>query len=389
MRVESVSGAPKAVLGPCPGTRVRLALLMQDFAGGGAERVMLNLADGLAGRGHEVEIVAFRTEGPFLSRVPPGVPVLSLGSGRVSRSLPGLVRYFRRRRPDVVLSTLVHINVAAVIARRLARVSTRLVLRQSSRIRENARADQPPLIRLAYLLLPEAYRRADHVIAISDGLAAEVKQVAKLPGNRVSAIHNPVLRSDDVTRARSVEPAPHPWLEDTGVPVILAVGRLVPEKDHRTLFQAFAQLRAERPARLVILGEGPLRYDLETLARNLGIANDVLLPGFTEPFVWMKHASLVAHTALWEGFGNVIVEALACGAPVVATDCPSGPREILDGGRYGRLVPVADVNAIAGALSATIDDPPPKEHLRRRARKFTVEAVVSRYEAVLVGRAGM
>jgi glycosyltransferase involved in cell wall biosynthesis len=374
---------------PDPGDpgRVRIALIMQDFAGGGAEKVMVSLAAGLAARGHRVEIVAVRAEGPCLSRVPPGVPVVTLGPTRVSRSIPALARYLRERQPEAALSSLVHVNVAAVLARGLARGTTRLVLREENRISQNMGADRPRLIRLAYRLLPWTYPRADHVIAVSRGLAEEVRAITQLPAARVSAVYNPVLTEQDLDGLESMVPAIHAWLEDEGVPVVLSVGRLVPQKDHVTLLEAFARLRSERAVRLVVLGEGPLRDELVERAQRLGIMDDVLFAGFTDqPFAWMKGASVLAHTARWEGFGNVIVEALASGLPVVATDCPSGPSEILEGGRFGRLVPVGDVNAVANALAATLDAPPDPGALRRRAAEFTVEAIVPRYEEILLGR---
>jgi glycosyltransferase involved in cell wall biosynthesis len=358
---------------------------MQDFSGGGAERMMVNLAEGLAVRGHDVEIVTVRPEGPFLARVPPGVRVTALGPRRVSRAIPALARYLRQRQPDAALSTLVHMNVAAVLARRMGRTTTRLVLREASRIREDARGEPRRLIRLAYGLLPTVYSRADHVIAVSEDVAAEVRALTTLPDDRITTVNNPVLAPRDLAAIAASDPPPHPWL-DSDIPVVLSVGRLAPQKDQATLLDAFARLRQDCPARLVILGEGELRSVLEARARDLGIMESVLFAGFMdEPFRWMKHATVLAHTARWEGSPNVIVEALACALPIVATDCPGGPRAILEGGRYGRLVPMGDSPAIAFALRRTLEAVPDPETLRRRAADYTVEAVVPDYEAILLG----
>jgi glycosyltransferase involved in cell wall biosynthesis len=363
-----------------------IALLMQDFAGGGAEKVMVTLAKGLLARGHQVEIIAVRAEGPFLSHVPGEVPITVLGPSRVSRVIPALARYLRKRQPQALLSSLTHVNVAAVIARRLARVPTRLVLREENFIRENARIARRPLIRLAYRLLPTFYPSADYVIAVSEGLAREVRDVTGLPSDRVTAVYNPILTSSELELLGIPEPAPHQWFGDRKVPVILAVGRLVPQKDYVTLLEAFAIIRSDRAARLVILGAGPLHDDLVRRSRALGITGDVLFAGFRNPpFPWMKHADVLLHTARWEGLGNVIAEALACGLPVVATNCASGPAEILDEGRYGRLVPIGDVAAIAKAVVDTLSDPPTPEYLKRRAHAFTVEAIIPTYEAILLG----
>lgn len=347
--------------------------------------MMVNLAGGLASRGHEVDFVTVRPEGPFRDRVPPGVPVVALGPRRVSRAIPALARYLRRRRPDAVLSTLVHMNVATVLARRLARVPTRVVLREANRIREDARAEPRPLIRVAYRLLPAVYAWADHVIAVSEDVATEVRELTTLPHNRITTVNNPVLAPGDLTAIAASNPPPHPWLAGD-IPVVLSVGRLAPQKDHATLLEGFARLRQGQPARLVILGEGSLRSDLQRRALELGITESVLFAGFThDPFSWMKHADVLAHTARWEGSPNVIVEALACGLPVVATDCPGGPSETLENGRYGRLVPMGDTAAVAQALADTLEAAPDPDTLRRRAAEFTVEAVVPQYEAILLG----
>jgi glycosyltransferase involved in cell wall biosynthesis len=369
--------------------RARIALLVQDLGGGGAERMIVNLAGGLAGRGHEVEIVTIREEGPFLAHVPANVPVVTLGTRRVSRSIPALARYLRVNRPDAALSTLTHMNVAAVLARALARAPTRLVLREASSIHESAEAETAPLLRLSYRLLRWVYPWADHVIAVSEAVAKEGREVTALPDDRVTAVRNPVLTSRDLFAIRASEVAPNSWLEDHTVPVILAVGRLTPAKDYVTLLGAFARLLSVREARLVILGEGALRESLTEHARSLGIADSVLFAGFTKhPFAWMKHAALLAHSARWEGSPNVLVEALACGLPVVATDCPGGSSEILEAGQYGRLVPVGDVDAFAQALAAALDGPHDAERLRLRASAFTVDAVVPTYESILLGDPG-
>jgi glycosyltransferase involved in cell wall biosynthesis len=358
---------------------------MQDFAGGGAERMMVNVAEGLAARGHAVEIVTVQPEGPYRARVLPEIPVIALGPRRVSRAIPSLARYFRERRPDAALSTLVHMNVAAVLARAMARTRTRLVLREANRIREDSRAEPRPLIRLAYRLLPSVYSRADHVIAVSDDVAREVRELTSLPDEHISTINNPVLSPGDLAAIAASDPPPHAWLSGD-VPVVLSVGRLAPQKDQATLLTAFARLRQQRSVRLVILGEGELRGALEARAQELGITASVMFAGFSaEPFAWMKHAAVLAHTSLWEGSPNVIVEAMACGLPIVATDCPGGPRRILEDGRHGRLVPMGDAAAVAEALARTLEAPPAPEPLRRRAADFTVEVVAPQYEEILLG----
>jgi glycosyltransferase involved in cell wall biosynthesis len=379
----AASRSPGSSLPPSKGARI--SLFMQDFGGGGAEKIMLLLAAGLASRQHDVEIVVVRDVGPYLEQVPVTVRVVTLGTRRVSRSIPALARYIRDRRPHAGLSSQVHMNVAMVLARAVARVPMRLALREENRIGQNRRADRLPLVRVAYMVLPWAYVRADHVIAVSRGLADEVKSITGLSDKEVSAVYNPVMTAETFGQLMEKGTPPHLWLRDLTIPVVLAVGRLVPEKDYEILLQAFSRLRVERLARLVILGTGSLHGDLLRQAQGLGIDRDVLFAGFADdPFAWMQHASVLAHTARWEGFGNVIAEALACGLPVVATDCPSGPFEILEGGRYGKLVPVGDAGAVARALSEMLDASPDPATLRRRAAEFTVEAILPRYEEILL-----
>lgn len=365
------------------GVTGRLTLVMRDFSGGGAEKIMVNLATGLLDRGHDVELVVIEKTGPYLDLAPSNLPIVELGGRRVSTSVPALAHHLKQRRPDAVLSSLVHMNVATVLARALGRVETRLVVRQEAHLHGNPSPDASMGTRLAYRLVPWAYRRADHVVGVSRGVVNEVRERTGLGPERISTVYNPVLSEESVRRLTTLQPTPHPWLEPGAPPVVIAMGRLVPQKDYPTLLEGFARLRISRPLRLIILGEGPLRKDLTRQAVELGIGDEVHFAGFVEdPLSWMKQARLFAHTARWEGFGNVLVEALACGLPVVATDCPSGPREILDDGRYGRLVGVGDIDGLVEAIRKTLKETPDQEDLRDRAREFTVEAILPAYEAL-------
>lgn len=356
---------------------------MQDFSGGGAERMMVNVAEGLAGRGHDIEIVTVRPEGPYRTFVPPGISIVTLGPRRVSRAIPALARYLRRRRPDAALSTLVHMNVAAVLAKRLSHTTTRLVLREVNPIHQDAEAEVRPLIRLSYRLLPIVYPWADHLIAISADVATDLRRITSATSDRITVLRNPVLAPRDTAAIARVDPPPHLWFND-GVPVVVSIGRLAPQKDHATLLDGIAILRQRREIRVAILGEGRLELPLKRQAAKLGIEDSVLFAGFQQnPYSWLKHAAVLAHTARWEGFGNVIVEALACGTAVVAADCPGGPREILDSGRFGRLFPVGNAAALAEALDDTLNSTPDATDLRRRADLYSVAAVLPAYEAIL------
>jgi glycosyltransferase involved in cell wall biosynthesis len=235
-------------------------------------------------------------------------------------------------------------------------------------------------------LLRRAYLTADAIVTASGGVADDLAAHAGIPRQRITTVYNPVVGPDLLVNARS--PVDHPWFAPGEPPVILGVGRLHPQKDFATLIRAFAALRSERPLRLVILGAGtdsPYGAGLRALASELGIAGDVALPGFAHNrLAFMSRAAVLVLSSRYEGLGNVLIEALACGTPVVSTDCPSGPREILDGGRFGPLVAVGDVAALARAIEQVLEHPPAAESLRARARLFTVEKSADAYLELLL-----
>ncbi|MFU8779115.1 MAG: glycosyltransferase, partial [Roseovarius sp.] len=234
-------------------------------------------------------------------------------------------------------------------------------------------------------LLRRTYPRADGIIAVSDGIADDLRSYLSLPHDRVTVINNPALTQEVL--ARSEQPADHHWLDNpaTARETIISVGRLDRQKDFPTLIRAFAQLREAEPAlRLVIVGEGRERANLESLVQTLGLTDCVDLPGFrTNPWAFMRRAALFVSSSAWEGFGNVHVEALGCGCPVVSTDSPSGPADILEQGRIGPLVPIGDIAALTQAMRATLDNPLPKETLKARAMDFHIDSVIKRYCALM------
>ena len=234
------------------------------------------------------------------------------------------------------------------------------------------------------ILMNYLFPLADKVIAVSKGVRDDVPQLAGLPESRVMTIYNPIFQPSLLEQA-STDPG-HPWLAEVDrIPVNLGVGKLRPQKDFETLIKAFALLTQRRPARLIILGEGEELDRLNACARELGVSYAVDLPGYVlNPYAYLSQASIFVLSSAWEGLGNVIVEALACGCPVVSTDCPSGPREILDGGRFGKLVPVRDAKAIADAIEETLDNPPLRDSLRKRAQDFNVADSVSAYETEML-----
>ncbi len=367
-----------------PGTPAgTIALFLPSLAGGGAERVMLNLAGGLARRGLPVDLVLAGADGSFVDQVPAGVHVVDLGTRRVLRSIPGLIQYLRRRRPSVLLTAMDHANLVGLWSARLAGVPVRVIPSVHVAYSPAFLATLDWRGRLLLRLAWRAYRNAAKVVAVSQGVADHLRRIVGLAVDRVVVIHNPIVFP--LLASRAAAPVDEAWYGTGQPPVILGIGRLEPQKDFATLIRAVATLRRDRPVRLRILGEGPLRGDLEALVREQGLEGEAQLAGFCDnPFAQMRHAGVVVLSSIFEGFGNVLVEAMACGTPVVSTDCPSGPAEILGGGRFGRLVGVGDVPALAAAIGATIDQPPDPQVLRARADDFSVDRVVRRYLEVLM-----
>ena len=343
---------------------------------------MVNLATEFSRRGAAVSLVLSTAKGPYLSLVPPEVTIVDLGCRRVLWSLPRLAAYLRRERPRGMLSAMTHANVIALWAKRLAGVPTRLVVSERNTLSEALRA--APAVRRTIMryLVKRFYPWADDIVAVSHGVADDLAEITGLPRVRIAVIYNPLV--SDSLRKRAEQAPNDSWFEANEAPVVLGVGRLVPQKDFATLVTAFAKVQSARRPRLVILGEGPERAALQHLAATLGLGDRVRMPGFVDnPLAYMARAAVVVLSSAWEGFPAVLVEAMACGTPVVSTDCPSGPAEILENGRHGPLVPVGDVDALAAEITTTLKTRPSSEHLRRRARTFGVPESVAAYLRLL------
>lgn len=362
------------------GSQDRLSLFLTSFAGGGAERAMVLLAGGLAQRGFSVDLVVTRARGPYFAEVPKDIRVVDLNAHRIISSLPSLVRYLRRERPPLLLSTLSATNCVALWARDMARVNTTVVVNEQT-TRTKAHANTPHRrMRMLPKLMQWTYPRADGLTAISAGAARDLARLLEVEEDDIRVIYNPVVTNQ--LESRAMEPVDHSWFRPGQPPVILSVGRLVQAKDFPTLLRAFALLRNVTDARLMILGEGERRQSLEVLAEELAIEDHVALPGFVaNPYAYMAHSSVFALSSRWEGLGMGLIEAMACGTPVVSTDCPNGPHEILEGGRWGRLAPVGSPEHLADALVSTLNDPGPDP--RRRAAYFSVDRAVEQYLEVL------
>jgi glycosyltransferase involved in cell wall biosynthesis len=362
----------------------RIAVFTATMGSGGAERSMVRLAAGLASAGRPTDLVlGCRAEDAYADELPDAVRVVRLDAPRALLALPRLVGYLRRERPVAMVSSLDYMNVIAVAARRLAGVDTRLVVNEQNTLSMESGHSTQLRQRLVPTLVRHSYPRADGIAAVSAGVADDLAAVVGLPRQRVSVINNPVIVPE--LSEMMAQPCYHPWLVGNHPPVLLAVGRLSPQKDFECLLRAFATVRASTTARLLILGEGPDRQRLESLVRELGLDSDVQLPGWVgNPYPYMARSDLFVLSSRWEGLPTVLIEALYCGLRIVSTDCPSGPREILDGGRFGSLVPVGEPEALAAAILGALHDqgPAPAEE---SWEQYGQQAVTEQYLAALAG----
>lgn len=361
-------------------TEQRIAFYLSSLGGGGAQRVVLTLANAMAEQGVHIDLVLVKARGPFLTQVHPGVRIVDLGVGNVMFSLPGLVRYLRRERPVALLSSLKHVNVVALLARQISLVPVRVVIGEHNTLSQSSKGSVKD--RLLPLLMRVLYPKADLVVAVSQGVADDLCSSLGLAKKKVQVIFNPVVRSE--IAKQSAAPLDHTWFQPGEPPVILGMGRLTEQKDFQNLIHAFALLHKQRDCRLMILGEGELRGELQDLITTLGLSTSVRMPGFVDtPFAYMARAAVFVLSSRWEGLPTVLIEAMACGSPVVSTNCPSGPAEILEGGVWGRLVPAGDSAALADAIAATLDDER-QPRVAERAAAFGIEPARDRYLQALL-----
>jgi glycosyltransferase involved in cell wall biosynthesis len=361
----------------------RVALFLPALGGGGAERVMVTLAGGFVRHGLSVDLVLVKARGPYLAEVPAAVRIVALRNSRVSTSAMALAGYLRRERPFALLSTLNNANIVAVVAKRLAGVRTRAVVRQADTMSVASRLGRGLVWRLMPALARTAYPCADAIVAVSRGVAEDLVSTLGVPSQRITVIPNPVVTADLFRLAK--ERPKHPWFEPGEPPVVLGVGRLSRQKDFATLIQAFARVHREGACRLVILGEGEERPVLERLSAELGASHAVSLPGFVaNPFAFMARAAVFVSSSSWEGLPGALIQALACGTPAIATDCPGGSREVLRDGRFGCLVPVGEVPALAVAIAAALKRGRPAVPIEAWSR-FTLDFAVEGYVRILRG----
>jgi glycosyltransferase involved in cell wall biosynthesis len=380
------SGASEQVGGPQP--QSPRALLVPSLRGGGAEGANVHLANELVRRGELVDVVVLDDRGPWSALLDSRVNLVRLTARRAALAVGPLCRYLRRRNPIVIMAGPSHMSAIAILARDLCRSATSvIVLEHNDMIAQTAHAS-----RLGDRVMPtivrHAYARADRLLAVSRGAADSLASIMRVPPERVEVLYNGIDMDEAVAGAR--EALGHPWFAPGEPPVIAAIGRLAPQKGFPDLLQALAIVNQTVPTRLAILGEGPERAKLEALVEGQGLQGKVAFLGFqANPYAYLARASLFVLASHYEGFGIVLLEALACSTPVVSTDCPSGPREILGAGTYGLLVPVAAPEAMAGAILRVLQDGDLRQRLRdqgpTRAAEFSMGRVADRFVEIVRG----
>lgn len=357
-----------------------VVLYVPDLSVGGAERAALNLLEALPGPDLRVTLLLNQRRGSLLETVPDGAKVRSLDVHRTIAALPRLMSFLRNERPDVLISYLEFNNIVAIWANCLAGRPAKVIASHHATMSSVNSGSS-----WKYNLVPALYRFtlpwADHVVAVSKGVETGLVQILHGHGS-LSVIHNPIITR--ACRELAATPLDHPWFAPAEPPLILGVGRLVPQKNFGLLINAFAELAPRNEVRLAILGDGPLRADLQQQIARLGLSDRAaILPVDVNPWRYMARASVLVLSSLFEGFGNVLVEAMATGTPVVSVDCPDGPADILGHGKWGRLVPSGDVKALAAAITETLADPGDSRSRQARALEYSAQSIALRYRDLI------
>lgn len=357
-----------------------LAVFVASLFHGGVGKMRIHLINEFARRGLRVDLLLADPRSPYADRVSPEVRVVDMKTSNAITGIPYTASYLWRRRPRVMLTQRLRVNALAMRARSISGVDTRIFVTANTHMTTEIEALRPKKRPRHLALLRKYFPRNDGIIAVSNGVAEDLAQLLgwPWPTDRITVAPNPVVTPEIYEQA--AEPLDHPWFASSEPPVVLGVGRLEPQKDFPSLLKAFALLRSHTPCRLVILGEGAQRDALEQLATELGIAEDLQMPGFVQnPYAYMARAGLFVLSSIWEGSPNGLTEALAIGTPLVATDCPSGPYEILEAGKHGPLVPVGDYEALARAMLDTLRSPPDRGRLKAAGQRYTLERSATSY----------
>ena len=333
-------------------------------------------------RGYKVDLIVLRKVGKYFSELDININVINLNCSRLMFSLFSLIKYLNKNKPDVLLSSLTHVNIISVFASIFCNIKFRLiVIEHSLKIIENKKLNFKQ--RLLEYLISVTYPRAFCIIAVSNDVAKNIAYRSGVSSSKIYTVFNPSFSSSIITKSKLQ--IDHPWFSKDQPPVIISVGRLTAEKNFSHLLMAFNRVRIKQRARLIILGEGKLRNDLMSLALELGVDKDFELPGFVEnPYAYMSKSSLFVMSSNYEGFGNVLVEAMACGVPIISTNCPGGPSEILENVLWGTLIPLGNVEALSDSILNTLNKNK-KEHQNclKRANDFSIDKKIEEYIKII------
>ncbi len=371
-----------------------IAIFIPSLGGGGAEKAMVNLMAESAKRGTFIDLITIDPEEKYINFLPQEIhwkvlqpqffmhsPLLQsrfLKNLKYITVLPMLVKYIKKRNIHILLTTLHIPNIIGLIIKKYFVKDIISIVRMANTFSVQSSKSKNWQIRLATNIQRPLLPIVDAIIANSKGSAENIKLHLPTVSNLVHVIYNPVTSPNITIQAE--KPINHPWIGPPNFKIILSVNRLHPQKDLSTLLRAFAEVMKLEPSRLIILGQGPEENKLKKIADKLGIRNTIDFVGFQQnPFSWMDKADVFVLSSLFEGCPNTLIEAMACGTPVVSTDCQSGPREILKDGRLGRLVPVGNYKELASAILETFNNPVSSKILKERAQDFSVKLSVDRY----------
>lgn len=364
---------------------LHVAFFLAGFSPGGAQSVMVNLANSMARRGLKIDFVAADCTGPFLSQVDPKVNIIDLKAKRMSRSLFGLITYLKKIKPDILLSTQKHTNITACLTKFFLKTKTKIVLRESSTPSKSYEKSNFKN-KIVYQLAKIFYPYADSFIGQSNGLSVDFIAFYNVLEKKVITIPNPIISKKIVELSQ--EPCDHPWFQEE-VPILMSIGRSCVAKDFATLIRAFSIVRKQRACRLIILGameseNSAIFKALKKLIEELGLVGDISFPGFKRnPFPYLRNANVYILSSIYEGLPGALIQAMAMGCNVVATDCPNGPKEIIDRGMSGILVPVKDYNKLATGILYHLDNPMiPKYNLSVFEEDHAVQAYLSAFEKI-------
>jgi glycosyltransferase involved in cell wall biosynthesis len=358
----------------------KIAFFIPNLDGGGAERVMINLANGMSDLSDtSVDFVVTQKTGPLIKNISDKVNLINLNSSRIATSVYPLVSYIRKEQPDAMISALNTANIIAIAAKILSGKTTTLIVTEHNTLSVTSNNPSLNRARLIPWLISKLYHRANGIVAVSKGVADDLSHVTSIARNQIEVIYNPVITPE--VRILSEKPCSDEWITDKSTPVLLGIGRLSRQKNFSNLLKAMSIVLKTKKAKLIILGEGELREDLQSLINELDLSHYVRLPGFvSNPYTYIRNADVFVLSSLWEGLPTVLIEALYNNTKLVSTNCPSGPDEILDQGRYGTLVKTDSPEDLAkGILNALTTDSPdiPVECWERYTLEYSIKHYLS------------